>query len=494
VLPATVHGDKLTERCPLLASAPVCGVPGSRGDPQPSRHSDRLASTALSPSPTPTPRNDRKTPHRAGRRSQYDAAPITVGPSIRLHGSPKGPTVDGKMNSLNILSAKVSPPPSPGPSRSNSLSSIGLALAPEDGPRRKETVDAASRGGDTSSAEPQTAFPDRSLDDETTVDENTPLISHLDTKGIGTRPWHYIPKRVATAVLNSLRWVLSTLAAPGVYLIAYLYDENGNFAPLLQLKRLFGLQRGNGPKLSAEAYQAASMDEKADPGLDSRGGNGRAFALAPRPAVGTGSSSSGLSSESDSELDRQAENNASAGSSQGRSRTAKNSEEIAPARRSIRIKLHNDDATRQRKQRKDQSGGGGRTEGEARDISAQLKSPTSPVGALTKYPKMPGPPRPLIPRRQPSYLNMEPTDKAHQKTLILDLDETLIHSMSKGGRMSSGHMVEVRLNTTYVGASGQASVSPQHPILYYVHKRPYCDDFLRRVRDAIAEAKHGVAR
>ncbi|KAI1012939.1 hypothetical protein LB503_001593 [Fusarium chuoi] len=52
--------------------------------------------------------------------------------------------------------------------------------------------------------------------------------------------------------------------------------------------------------------------------------------------------------------------------------------------------------------------------------------------------------------------------------------------MSKGGRMSTGHMVEVRLNTTYVGVGGQTSIGPQHPILYWVNKRPYCDEFLRR--------------
>lgn len=71
-------------------------------------------------------------------------------------------------------------------------------------------------------------------------------------------------------------------------------------------------------------------------------------------------------------------------------------------------------------------------------------------------------------------------NKKQKKTLILDLDETLIHSMSKGGRMSTGHMVEVRLNTTYV-VGGQTAVGPQHPILYWVNKRPYCDEFLRRV-------------
>ncbi|KAG4306117.1 hypothetical protein PORY_000105 [Pneumocystis oryctolagi] len=53
------------------------------------------------------------------------------------------------------------------------------------------------------------------------------------------------------------------------------------------------------------------------------------------------------------------------------------------------------------------------------------------------------------------------------KTLILDLDETLIHSLVKGGRITSGHMVEVMLG--------------KHAILYYVHKRPHCDSFLRKV-------------
>jgi CTD nuclear envelope phosphatase 1 len=64
--------------------------------------------------------------------------------------------------------------------------------------------------------------------------------------------------------------------------------------------------------------------------------------------------------------------------------------------------------------------------------------------------------------------------------LILDLDETLIHSMSKGGKMSTGHMVEVRLNAASLGMGSNGPVG-QHPILYWVNKRPYCDEFLRRV-------------
>ena len=46
--------------------------------------------------------------------------------------------------------------------------------------------------------------------------------------------------------------------------------------------------------------------------------------------------------------------------------------------------------------------------------------------------------------------------------------------------MSTGHMVEVKLSTP-VG-SGGAVFGPQVPILYFVHKRPYCDTFLQKVR------------
>lgn len=51
--------------------------------------------------------------------------------------------------------------------------------------------------------------------------------------------------------------------------------------------------------------------------------------------------------------------------------------------------------------------------------------------------------------------------------------------------MSSGHMVEVKLSTPMTTAltpdGPVTTLGPQHPILYYVHKRPHCDDFLRKV-------------
>jgi CTD nuclear envelope phosphatase 1 len=397
------------------------------------------------------------------------------------------------MNSLNIISARVSPTTTPAPSRSNSLSTLGLAVTSQEGresPNESHGIAAGEK--DSLTAEPD-EVPLQGLEDsfEQTVDETSPLLSLAETKEMGTRSsiWHRIPRRIANTILNSIRLAWSALVAPGVYLIACFYDGNGEFAPFVQLKKLFGLHSGDTQKLTA-GY--SDMDEKNTPSdatttsgqTDSRRFNDTTKRQAG--ASGTSSSSS-LSSESESDLERAGEmrdQNASS-SRHGRSKSLQSSEEIAPARRSIRIKLHSDDSSRQRRHRKSQSASVRQSNSantNPKDISAQLKSPTSPVGALTKYPKTPAPPRPLIPRRQPSYINIEPTDRTHQKTLILDLDETLIHSMSKGGRMSTGHMVEVRLNTTYVGVGGQASLGPQHPILYYVHKRPHCDDFLRRVR------------
>lgn len=428
------------------------------------------------------------------------------------------------MNSLNIISARVSPSSSPAPTRTNSLSALGLAVSQEaaeeedNRPRENASNDAVPLGLDnekdrlTSEPDDLTLENHNEKDDNSYIippDENTPLLSG-QTKEIsppyGSR-WSSFPKRITTAFIASVRWVLSTLAAPGVYLIACLYDDNGNFSPLLQLKKLFGLYGGDATKMAADYQQRiAEKDRRAmmDGSADSKASR-RFGSVTSRFLGSSGSSSSGLSSDSESEAVAGGRSGNGSGSSRRgsgaaaadkrhlRSKSLQDSEEIAPARRSIRIKLHSEagEPARQRKHRKVQSAsarssspGATSTPPSAgpKDISAQLKSPTSPIGALTKYPKTPAPPRPLIPRRTPSYINIDSANmKPHQKTLILDLDETLIHSMSKGGRMSSGHMVEVRLNTTYVGVGGQASIGPQHPILYYVHKRPHCDEFLRRV-------------
>ena len=377
-----------------------------------------------------------------------------------------------KMNSLNIITARVSPTSSPAQSRSNSISSIGIGVTSEDQDSHDHSNEKA--GDQDTGAFAEDTF-DESRFDETLANEETPLLG--DSPEVSKRGswWYTLPRGIASSIISSIRWVFVTLASPGVYLIACFYDENGYFAPLQQLKKLFGLHKSKPAKTVME--DAYDTSEKEGYRRTSGSYSSGYQTLAPRPMLSSGSSSSGVSSESESEDPR-----SSSPGRHARSKSLQPAEEIAPARRSIRIKLHNDEALRQRKHRKTQSAVA-RTKASdlgSGDISAHLKSPTSPIAALTKYPKTPAPPRPLIPRRQPSYLNIEPSRK-QQKTLILDLDETLIHSMSKGGRMSTGHMVEVRLNTTYVGVGGQTSIGPQHPILYWVNKRPYCDEFLRRV-------------
>jgi CTD nuclear envelope phosphatase 1 len=395
------------------------------------------------------------------------------------------------MNSLNILSGRVSPPQSAAPSRSNSYGNILSSAAITES--RRGSRDSILNEKEDISTDVAGAENDIVND----ASEDTPLLEKIvDTQqSANSGGWNSIP-RISTGILESIRLVLSTLAAPGVYLIACLYDERGNFAPFSQILKLGSVFSGNSRKASTtQALGVSSADARSSQG-DHSNGNGVSGrrGLGKMAKFSSSSSSSGLSSESESELDRSMSETdqpiSGSANRQTRSKSLQSPDEIAPARRSIRIKLHNEDSLRHRKHRKSsstntQSNGSGAIQ--AGEITpATLKSPTSPAASLlmTKYPRAPAPPRPLIPRRQPSYTIPDaPSGGLTQKTLILDLDETLIHSMAKGGRMSTGHMVEVKLNTL-VGAGG-ASIGTQHPILYYVHKRPHCDDFLRRVSDYV---------
>jgi CTD nuclear envelope phosphatase 1 len=379
---------------------------------------------------------------------------------VLLHGP------EYTMNSLNILSGRGSPQHSAAPSRSNSLGNVLISATLSEPRRNSQGEIYSGRSDDIDDA------PDSNIEDDTTVPEYTPLLNKEDTSfrtndHVGITRWLY----------DTLRWVLSTLAAPGVYVIACLYDERGNFAPISQFASLFGGGDSTTQSMSESGGIGHGNTEKHS---SKRRGSLMNKSTSPY-------SSSSISSESESEYDRSLSETDKASiksqSRQTRSKSLQSSDDISPARRSIRIKLHNEDNLRQRKHRKAQStntpGDGSHASSASEVTAANLKSPTSPASSLlmTKYPRVPAPPRPLIPRRQPSYTLDMPAGKLTQKTLVLDLDETLIHSMAQGGRMSTGHMVEVQV-TNLMGPSG---AGPQHPILYYVHKRPYCDDFLRRV-------------
>ncbi|KAG6001942.1 hypothetical protein E4U21_003623 [Claviceps maximensis] len=376
------------------------------------------------------------------------------------------------MNSINIITSRVSPSPSPNASRTNSLGSLSVGLISDD----KSSNDSADGGTHEHHSELFSGFDDDNDNDlklyheksGQAVADNTPLLDGNKDGNKRASAWHSIPRRFMSNLISSIRWFLATIASPAVHLIACFYDEQGFFAPITQLKKLFGVRKGRGLDASRSHNNRSttpSIASSQPPGYRR---------IAPRPASLSGSSTSGQSSESEGEVVT------SSSSRHARYKSLNPAEDLSSSRRSIRIKLHNDDALRQRKQHRRAQSAETRSKSSNEDLSAQLKSPTSPVAALTKYPRTPAPPRPLIPRRQPSYLKLDASVK-HQKTLILDLDETLIHSMSKGGGRSSGHMVEVRLNTASLGMGNAAGGAAQHPILYWVNKRPYCDEFLRRI-------------
>jgi len=383
------------------------------------------------------------------------------------------------MNSLNILSARVSPPPSPLPSRSNSYGNILASAGGKESRRGSRGDVSVNEKLDGSSDTPDI---DSGIGDVNT--EESPLLNK-ENDSYTAASTSSIISRLSSGIIESIRWVLSTLASPGVYFIACLYDERGRFAPFSQMSKLGSIFGGTTRRNSSAQNLGIDKTNSATEANHKKSVIGRRGLGKESKRIYSNSSSSGLSSESESERDKSTnvEDVPTASNRHIRSKSLQPSDEIAPARRSIRIKLHNDDTLRQRRHRKTQSTSSqsNATSNTGEISPATLKSPTSPATSLsmTKYPKAPAPPRPLIPRRQPSYTlldNPYPT----QKTLILDLDETLIHSMAKGGRMSTGHMVEVKLAP--IPTAQGATPVPQHPILYYVHKRPHCDDFLRRVR------------
>ncbi|KAF2399227.1 hypothetical protein EJ06DRAFT_479300 [Trichodelitschia bisporula] len=325
-------------------------------------------------------------------------------------------------------------------------------------------------------------------------DERSPLLNSGpevfgDIKSPGS--WRSLPKRVTTALIGTVRLIITTVAFPGQYVIAYFYDDEGRFSPLLPVITICRALNPRKRNKNAQPIAVPAMSEKQDAQAtrqtrDRSGNKGRAQKKTKRsPSV---ASSSSAVITTDSELDEKQPiepvvEDSPARNTRSKSLAVSANDEIAPSRRSIRIKLHSEDALKRR--RKSQAESKGKTESareaDVKDVAAAaLKSPTSPASAkLTKFPRAPLPPRPLIPRRQPSYSKAPLTGAPHKKTLIIDLDETLIHSHSKGGRFATGHMVEVKIQHA-VGVGG-VSIGPQVPILYYVHKRPHCDEFLRKV-------------
>jgi CTD nuclear envelope phosphatase 1 len=323
--------------------------------------------------------------------------------------------------------------------------------------------------------------------------EKTPLLDQ-PKKGpyedIQIRRRWLSPQRISEGIVA----VVGVLAAPFVYTGQYVvacfyYEEHGRYsllAPVYHISRSF--TRGRRKTVAVPASRPSPASSGSEKGTRKSRSPNVAQAKTKQPtrrSLSVASTSTAMTSESESERPPTRDKDVDSPSRHTRSKSSGASaraDEIAPAKR-IRITLHhNEDALRQRKAaKKAQSSKSSSVSSEA---AALLKSPTGSATAaskqLTRFPRAPQPPRPLVPRRQPSYSAKGPSAVGpHQKTLIIDLDETLIHSIVNGGRFQTGHMVEVKLQAS-VGAGGQV-IGPQVPLLYYVHKRPYCDDFLKKV-------------
>ena len=319
--------------------------------------------------------------------------------------------------------------------------------------------------------------------------EKSPLLPHKpierfddDIKVKGS--WKSFPKRIASAVVGSLRVIVSTLIAPGYYIIAYFHNENGKFSTRSPSYRLDWMFRRNRRKGEITKKHNPHLDENQLKQDDKLHGS----SLEKPTNISTASSlTNSTESDADTDIpttpDDTPSRNTRARSKASKRKGEKNEERERPRRKKITGSAGRKEQEQKRSKEKARSSRlqFDSTIPETEAAAALLKSPKSPATGLkvTKYPKIPTPPQPLIPRRQPSYVFGNTSGAPPNKTLIIDLDETLIHSMAKGGRMSTGHMVEVKLQHP-VGIGG-TTIGPQVPILYYVHKRPYCDEFLRKV-------------
>lgn len=385
------------------------------------------------------------------------------------------------MNALNILSGiSATPPPTPPRSRTSSSANINDA--------RRSSSDTAllSASSPLRQSDPDQDADTGSFGSDAALDEKAPLLQQNEQDVDSFTPesqmsrfWR-IPKQIAGAFVASIKLVLATIIAPGRFVVACFYDEQGNLSVMVPIRGMFRSQRRksssqrSGVTRSIEEKEGYYEKPRLRPKEERRNSETTQGDAYTERSLSVDSNAT-ATSEPESEAPKSADLEDSPARNT-RSKTASKGE-IAPAKKSIRIKLHNEEALKRKRQQSKSISSTGSQEDKVAAVANSLKSPSSPAVSKLKYPRAPAAPRPLVPRRQPSYTFTHITETP-KKTLIIDLDETLIHSMAKGGRMSTGHMVEVK----FQGQIGESVVGSQVPILYYVHERPFCHEFLRKVR------------
>ena len=389
------------------------------------------------------------------------------------------------MNALNILSGiGATPPPSPPRSRTSSSSNIlNLRRSSKDKEGSSLSSEVPSErvhGHDEHKAGVMGAS-DATVDEKATPQEQY-------HPGSLSRYWR-LPRRIAEAAIASCKALLVTVAAPARYLVACLYDQQGNFSVMIPIRNMFR----SGPRASSHVHPASPSRETEEKDAYYEKPRVRPkdeIQHEPDPADDSTSSpaiKSRPTTQADSESEKAVVTDPEDSPARNTRSKSAPKDEIAPAKKSIRIKLHNEEALLRKRRHSRAAGSTASQEDRVAAMANSLKSPSSPASATKlKYPRAPAAPRPLVPRRQPSY-TFTYSPETPKKTLIIDLDETLIHSMAKGGRMSTGHMVEVKFQGPVGG--GGIVLGPQVPILYYVHERPYCHDFLRKVSLVSATAR-----
>lgn len=166
------------------------------------------------------------------------------------------------MNSLNIVS-RLTASPSDAPPRSRKSSVADIQL---DESERKEGTDDES-GTSVSTFAEKLGLAHRHTGPEDEINEKTPLLQDESvgaTQEAHVRKGWQLPRRVAEAVLYGVKVVFTTITAPGRYVIACFYDENGHFSAIMPLKNLRNLMSRRKRKAGAQAMVSSSQQERLD--------------------------------------------------------------------------------------------------------------------------------------------------------------------------------------------------------------------------------------